>query len=299
MSKLYLGHFSSSFNSFTSPVVRFQMSSPFYYSFNAYKALRTRTYSSLATSDKRSHYDIMGLNQSSTSAEIKKKYFELAKKYHPDRNRNKSPEEKRSALKQYTRIKEAYEVLGNKEKRELFDIELRNVNGSNRGATTKDARANNYYGQSRYSGSHYSASSLHRRSRAQTYHYYNKHHEYASAKTTQKNNNPLKSEYKSGSNYDVPHFDFDRHFQQQKSYEIHRQKQHIKRNIEHEAEEAGKTDTKSNERIDHEFIFNEYDLDHNYSPYRRQPKAGISITPTGIFVSMSVCCSFILLYKLL
>lgn len=254
-------------------------------------AIFVRNYSSLNTSDKRSHYDILNLTPNSTAKEIKKQYYELAKKYHPDRNRSKSPEERRIALKQYTRVKEAYEVLGDKSKKELFDVELRNSTGSSySGVRVRNAREANYYGHSRYSGTQGSASSLHQRTRAHTYHYYNKHHEYAKAHE-KPDHNPLKSEYRSGSNYDVPHFDFDTHFKQQKSYEVHRKKQTVKRMVESEA-----GDHQNSSQSDYEFIFNEYDPTQDYI---RKPKNKhkVSITPIGIIAC--ACFSFIVLSHLL
>ena len=48
-------------------------------------------------------------------ANIKKKYFELAKKYHPDVNKEKGSEERFKA------ISEAYEILKDDEKRQAYD----------------------------------------------------------------------------------------------------------------------------------------------------------------------------------
>lgn len=58
-----------------------------------------RLYASLSSSDRKSHYDILGLSPTSTALQIKQKYFELAKLYHPDRNRNKSAGQKQEAIK--------------------------------------------------------------------------------------------------------------------------------------------------------------------------------------------------------
>ena len=60
-------------------------------------------------------YKILGVPRSASAAEIKKKYRELARKYHPDVN--KSPE----AEQTFKEITAAHAVLGNPEKRERYD----------------------------------------------------------------------------------------------------------------------------------------------------------------------------------
>lgn len=62
------------------------------------------------------YYKILGIDKSASQAEIKKKYRNLAKKYHPDLNKN-NPE----AEKKFKEINEAYEVLGDEEKRKNYD----------------------------------------------------------------------------------------------------------------------------------------------------------------------------------
>ncbi|UCH72412.1 MAG: molecular chaperone DnaJ [Thermoplasmatales archaeon] len=64
---------------------------------------------------KRDYYDILGINKNASKAEIKKAYRKLALKYHPDKNPDKSAEEK------FKEISEAYAVLYDDEKRNLYD----------------------------------------------------------------------------------------------------------------------------------------------------------------------------------
>ncbi len=62
------------------------------------------------------YYQILGISNSSSAAEIKKSYRKLAMKYHPDRNQgDKETEDK------FKDAAEAYEVLGDVEKRKIYD----------------------------------------------------------------------------------------------------------------------------------------------------------------------------------
>lgn len=63
----------------------------------------------------RDYYEILGVNKSATTAEIKSAYRKLALKWHPDRNKDKDATEK------FKEINEAYEVLSNPEKKAKFD----------------------------------------------------------------------------------------------------------------------------------------------------------------------------------
>lgn len=62
------------------------------------------------------YYKILGVDKSASQEEIKKTYRKLAVKYHPDKNKgNKAAEEK------FKEISEAYNVLGDPEKRKKYD----------------------------------------------------------------------------------------------------------------------------------------------------------------------------------
>lgn len=66
--------------------------------------------------DFKDYYKILGVERKASADEIKKAYRKLAVKYHPDKNpNNKQAEEK------FKEMNEAYEVLGNEEKRKKYD----------------------------------------------------------------------------------------------------------------------------------------------------------------------------------
>ena len=60
-------------------------------------------------------YKILGVKRDATANDIKHKYRELSRKYHPDKNKSKDAEEK------YKEINEAYDVLHDNKKRRLYD----------------------------------------------------------------------------------------------------------------------------------------------------------------------------------
>ena len=71
--------------------------------------------SSLCLSSKSSLYSILGVAQSSSESEIKQAYFSLAKKFHPDVNKDPKAKEK------FSEISQAYETLGNPERKKDYD----------------------------------------------------------------------------------------------------------------------------------------------------------------------------------
>jgi molecular chaperone DnaJ len=66
---------------------------------------------------KRDYYEVLGVPREASEDEIKKAFKKLALKWHPDRN----PDNKKAAEEKFKEIAEAYEVLGDKEKRAKYD----------------------------------------------------------------------------------------------------------------------------------------------------------------------------------
>lgn len=62
------------------------------------------------------YYETLGVSSSSSAEEIKKSYRKMAMKYHPDRNEGDKDAEEKFKL-----AAEAYEVLGDQEKRQIYD----------------------------------------------------------------------------------------------------------------------------------------------------------------------------------
>ena len=56
-------------------------------------------------------YDTLGINRNASDEDIKRAYRKLAMKYHPDRIKNKSTEEKSEAEEKFKEISSANDIL--------------------------------------------------------------------------------------------------------------------------------------------------------------------------------------------
>ena len=61
-------------------------------------------------------YKVLGVTRSSSEEEIQKAYRGLAKKYHPDLNENSD-----DAKQKFQQVQQAYDVLSDKDKRQMYD----------------------------------------------------------------------------------------------------------------------------------------------------------------------------------
>ena len=65
----------------------------------------------------KNYYAILGVSQDATQEEIKKAYRELVRKYHPDVGET-------SDVERFLEVQEAFEVLGSREKRRVYDEKI-------------------------------------------------------------------------------------------------------------------------------------------------------------------------------
>jgi len=67
--------------------------------------------------DKKDYYELLGVPRTATEEEIKKAFRKMARKYHPDVNRD----DQKTAEAKFKEINEAYEVLSSQENRAKYD----------------------------------------------------------------------------------------------------------------------------------------------------------------------------------
>ena len=66
---------------------------------------------------KKDYYELLGINKGATSDEIKRAYRKMAKQHHPDMN----PDNKKESEEKFKEISEAYEVLMDPQKKQMYD----------------------------------------------------------------------------------------------------------------------------------------------------------------------------------
>ena len=83
---------------------------------NAYLKLKLITFTINMSTDTE-YYNILKVQKTASAEDIKKSYKKLAKQWHPDKN----PNNKEQASEEFKKITEAYEILSDEKKREVYD----------------------------------------------------------------------------------------------------------------------------------------------------------------------------------
>ena len=81
----------------------------------------TRLFSVSDIDPKTDYYRVLGVRQTDDEKTIKREYYKLAQKYHPDKNEGKTSD-------RFKEISNAYSVLGDKSKRTQYD-QMRSFQG--------------------------------------------------------------------------------------------------------------------------------------------------------------------------
>lgn len=68
------------------------------------------------------YYNILKVNRDATEEEVKKSYKKLAMKWHPDKNNHQFPLKKQEFEAKFMQISEAYGVLSDPKKRQIYDL---------------------------------------------------------------------------------------------------------------------------------------------------------------------------------
>ncbi|XP_069933317.1 dnaJ homolog subfamily B member 6 isoform X6 [Oryctolagus cuniculus] len=82
------------------------------------------------------YYEVLGVQRHASPEDIKKAYRKLALKWHPDKN----PDNKEEAERKFKQVAEAYEVLSDAQKRDIYDkYGKEGLNGGGGGGSHFDA----------------------------------------------------------------------------------------------------------------------------------------------------------------
>ncbi len=67
------------------------------------------------------YYNVLNVSRTASQEEIQKSYRRLARKYHPDLHADEEEKQKSAAKQKFQKIQQAYDVLSDPEKRQMYD----------------------------------------------------------------------------------------------------------------------------------------------------------------------------------
>ena len=74
-----------------------------------------------AVLDKLDYFRLLGVDKAARIPDVKKAFFAIANKFHPDRNRDADPQTAQAIYDIFKRLNEAYRVLCDHEQRKLYE----------------------------------------------------------------------------------------------------------------------------------------------------------------------------------
>lgn len=165
---------------------------------------------------RQNYYQVLGVSVNATGKEIKKKFYELSRTYHPDRNSG-------GDLEKYQQITAAYQVLSNEDARKKFDLTL--------GEAVRQPGGYSRAGAASWKGT----------TRARSGYQFHAHTPKYTAHKDRSNPNldPLRPKHRDHSVNDTPHFDAGKHFAAQQRNEA--RVRESRRQHEEAARRAGHT----------------------------------------------------------
>lgn len=102
------------------------------------------------------HYQLLGVEASADQIEIKKNYFRLAKKFHPDLYERDLPHEIKSVIDAvFEQISEAYQILSDEKKRTVYDTRKEKLPIDDKRNWAKAAEVKFLQGKTLYDTAHF------------------------------------------------------------------------------------------------------------------------------------------------
>ena len=91
--------------------------------------------------DKGSHYDLLGVSRDASPEEVKLSYYELSRRFHPDRYYRRSVAEQRGMIEEvFTGINRSYELLADEATRRIYDLDLQRTDDDRSESERRSAR---------------------------------------------------------------------------------------------------------------------------------------------------------------